>query len=186
MTLYIDLLLTSALNYYLTSFDWPIASGFSLETNWLQQDVYCQVKFMQTNCWFFRRGWFPDVRGGVGAHTLCGGRTEGEWQYFMESFMHTYGINQSIATQCNIDTIVLEKKMRYVCSLRLKHIYRCMTCAECQQNFGSLTLLCCFSSLQVCLAENTPSPPLLKALQEVLPVVFALLCFTKHNVSHLR
>lgn len=43
-----------------------------------------------------------------------------------------------------------------------------------------------FFLLQVWLAENSPSPSLLKALHEVLPVVFALFCFTKHNVSHLR
>ncbi|KAM3870059.1 transport and Golgi organization protein 6 homolog [Diretmus argenteus] len=33
---------------------------------------------------------------------------------------------------------------------------------------------------------NSPSGPLLKALEEVLPVIFTLFCFTKQNVSHLR
>ncbi|KAM9854731.1 transport and Golgi organization protein 6 homolog [Aulostomus maculatus] len=33
---------------------------------------------------------------------------------------------------------------------------------------------------------NSPSSPLLKNLEEVLPVVFTLFCFTKQNVSHLR
>ncbi|XP_071775470.2 transport and Golgi organization protein 6 homolog [Centroberyx gerrardi] len=33
---------------------------------------------------------------------------------------------------------------------------------------------------------NSPSAPLLKALEEVLPVIFTLFCFTKQNVSHLR
>ncbi|XP_035521425.1 transport and Golgi organization protein 6 homolog [Morone saxatilis] len=33
---------------------------------------------------------------------------------------------------------------------------------------------------------NTPSASLLKALEQVLPVIFGLFCFTKQNVSHLR
>ncbi|KAF3689280.1 Transport and Golgi organization protein 6 -like protein [Channa argus] len=33
---------------------------------------------------------------------------------------------------------------------------------------------------------NSPSGPLLKALEEVFPVIFTLFCFTKHNVSNLR
>uniref|UniRef100_A0A3B4WV76 Transport and golgi organization 6 homolog n=1 Tax=Seriola lalandi dorsalis TaxID=1841481 RepID=A0A3B4WV76_SERLL len=33
---------------------------------------------------------------------------------------------------------------------------------------------------------NSPSAALLKALEEVLPVIFTLFCFTKQNVSHLR
>ncbi|KAK1887578.1 Transport and Golgi organization protein 6 like [Dissostichus eleginoides] len=33
---------------------------------------------------------------------------------------------------------------------------------------------------------NSPSASLLTALEEVLPVVFTLFCFTKQNVSHLR
>uniref|UniRef100_UPI0037E77882 transport and Golgi organization protein 6 homolog n=1 Tax=Semicossyphus pulcher TaxID=241346 RepID=UPI0037E77882 len=33
---------------------------------------------------------------------------------------------------------------------------------------------------------NSPSASLLKALEEVLPVIFTLFCFTKQNVSHLR
>uniref|UniRef100_A0AAV2KYW9 Transport and golgi organization 6 n=1 Tax=Knipowitschia caucasica TaxID=637954 RepID=A0AAV2KYW9_KNICA len=39
---------------------------------------------------------------------------------------------------------------------------------------------------KVCVVGNQPSPPLLTALQEVLPVIFTLFCFTKQNVSHLR
>uniref|UniRef100_A0A8C2X1T3 Transport and golgi organization 6 homolog n=1 Tax=Cyclopterus lumpus TaxID=8103 RepID=A0A8C2X1T3_CYCLU len=33
---------------------------------------------------------------------------------------------------------------------------------------------------------NSPSASLLKALEQVLPVIFSLFCFTKQNVSHLR
>ncbi|XP_029288741.1 LOW QUALITY PROTEIN: transport and Golgi organization protein 6 homolog [Cottoperca gobio] len=33
---------------------------------------------------------------------------------------------------------------------------------------------------------NSPSASLLKALEQVLPVIFTLFCFTKQNVSHLR
>lgn len=39
---------------------------------------------------------------------------------------------------------------------------------------------------KVCVVGNTPSACLLDALEEVLPVVFTLFCFTKKNVSHLR
>ncbi|XP_029952972.1 transport and Golgi organization protein 6 homolog isoform X2 [Salarias fasciatus] len=39
---------------------------------------------------------------------------------------------------------------------------------------------------KVCVVGNTPSPCLLDALEEVLPVIFTLFCFTKKNVSHLR
>lgn len=45
----------------------------------------------------------------------------------------------------------------------------------------------CVEDIQkVWVAENSPSPSLLKALEGVLPVVFTLFCFTKQNVSHLR
>ncbi|XP_032436553.1 transport and Golgi organization protein 6 homolog isoform X2 [Xiphophorus hellerii] len=33
---------------------------------------------------------------------------------------------------------------------------------------------------------NSPSPTLLAALQDVLPVIFTLFCFTKQSISHLR
>ncbi|XP_041794990.1 transport and Golgi organization protein 6 homolog [Chelmon rostratus] len=39
---------------------------------------------------------------------------------------------------------------------------------------------------KVWVVGNSPSAPLLEALEQVLPVVFTLFCFTKQNVSHLR
>ncbi|KAG7231145.1 hypothetical protein INR49_027185 [Caranx melampygus] len=39
---------------------------------------------------------------------------------------------------------------------------------------------------KVWVVGNSPSAALLKALEEVLPVIFSLFCFTKKNVSHLR
>uniref|UniRef100_A0AAQ6ACM5 Transport and golgi organization 6 homolog (Drosophila) n=1 Tax=Amphiprion ocellaris TaxID=80972 RepID=A0AAQ6ACM5_AMPOC len=39
---------------------------------------------------------------------------------------------------------------------------------------------------KVWVVGNSPSVSLLEALEEVLPVVFTLFCFTKKNVSHLR
>ncbi|XP_069575525.1 transport and Golgi organization protein 6 homolog [Brachyistius frenatus] len=39
---------------------------------------------------------------------------------------------------------------------------------------------------KVWVVGNCPSASLLKALEDVLPVVFTLFCFTKKNVSHLR
>ncbi|XP_058501657.1 transport and Golgi organization protein 6 homolog isoform X3 [Solea solea] len=45
---------------------------------------------------------------------------------------------------------------------------------------------CVEDTYKICVVGNSPSAPLLKALEEVLPVVFTLFCFTKQNVSHLR
>ncbi|KAF7647712.1 hypothetical protein LDENG_00168050 [Lucifuga dentata] len=42
------------------------------------------------------------------------------------------------------------------------------------------------TSPKVWVVGNTPSVPLMTALEEVLPVLFTLFCFTKKNVSHLR
>ncbi|XP_034031600.1 transport and Golgi organization protein 6 homolog isoform X2 [Thalassophryne amazonica] len=39
---------------------------------------------------------------------------------------------------------------------------------------------------KICVVGNSPSVLLLKAMEEVLLVVFTLYCFTRHNVSHLR
>lgn len=45
---------------------------------------------------------------------------------------------------------------------------------------------CVSGYFQIWVVGNSPSAPLLKAVEEVLPVIFTLFCFTKQNVSHLR
>uniref|UniRef100_A0AAQ4RU25 Transport and golgi organization 6 homolog (Drosophila) n=1 Tax=Gasterosteus aculeatus aculeatus TaxID=481459 RepID=A0AAQ4RU25_GASAC len=42
------------------------------------------------------------------------------------------------------------------------------------------------SSEFICVVGNSPSASLLEALEEVLPIIFTLFCFTKQNISHLR
>uniref|UniRef100_A0A8D0AU79 Transport and golgi organization 6 homolog n=1 Tax=Sander lucioperca TaxID=283035 RepID=A0A8D0AU79_SANLU len=50
-----------------------------------------------------------------------------------------------------------------------------------------LVLCSCVSCCcQIWVVGNSPSASLLKALEQVLPVIFTLFCFTKQNVSHLR
>uniref|UniRef100_A0A8C7L8Y7 Transport and golgi organization 6 homolog n=1 Tax=Oncorhynchus kisutch TaxID=8019 RepID=A0A8C7L8Y7_ONCKI len=45
---------------------------------------------------------------------------------------------------------------------------------------------CAEDVFKICVVGNSPSAPLLKALGEVVPVLFDLYCFTKKNASHLR
>lgn len=45
---------------------------------------------------------------------------------------------------------------------------------------------CVEDVFKICVVGNSPSAPLLKALGEVVPVLFDLYCFTKKNASHLR
>ncbi|XP_062317143.1 transport and Golgi organization protein 6 homolog [Osmerus eperlanus] len=45
---------------------------------------------------------------------------------------------------------------------------------------------CVEDVFKVCVVGNRPSPVLLEALGGLVPVLFALFCFTKQNVSHLR
>ncbi|XP_056137878.1 transport and Golgi organization protein 6 homolog [Lampris incognitus] len=48
-------------------------------------------------------------------------------------------------------------------------------------------LTCCVEDLyKIWVVGNSPSDPLMKAMEEVLPVLFTLHCFTKQSVSHLR
>lgn len=45
---------------------------------------------------------------------------------------------------------------------------------------------CITDVYKIWVVGNSPSASLLKALEDVLPVIFTLFCFTKQNVSHLR
>uniref|UniRef100_A0A3B5M3R8 Transport and golgi organization 6 homolog (Drosophila) n=1 Tax=Xiphophorus couchianus TaxID=32473 RepID=A0A3B5M3R8_9TELE len=49
-----------------------------------------------------------------------------------------------------------------------------------------VTLFTFFFVGQIWVVGNSPSPTLLAALQDVLPVIFTLFCFTKQSISHLR
>uniref|UniRef100_A0A8C4NSE8 Transport and golgi organization 6 homolog n=1 Tax=Dicentrarchus labrax TaxID=13489 RepID=A0A8C4NSE8_DICLA len=60
------------------------------------------------------------------------------------------------------------------CNIQHHSPHKCFWC--------SCVSCCC----QIWVVGNTPSASLLKALEQVLPVIFALFCFTKQNVSHLR
>lgn len=53
-------------------------------------------------------------------------------------------------------------------------------------SWNSSPILCFSLCSQVCVLGNSQPASLLQALQEVLPVVFTLFCFTKQNASHLR
>ncbi|XP_077372468.1 transport and Golgi organization protein 6 homolog [Festucalex cinctus] len=72
----------------------------------------------------------------------------------------------------------------------LSPLYRCITAADdvhCQVAVEEWEMTQCVEDIQkIWVVGNSPSAPLLRALEEVLPVVFTLFCFTKQNVSNLR
>ncbi|XP_066570075.1 transport and Golgi organization protein 6 homolog isoform X1 [Amia ocellicauda] len=72
----------------------------------------------------------------------------------------------------------------------LSPLLRCLTLAEEKPSMVSVSesdLSQCIEDLfKVCVVGNSPTPALLKALGNVIPVIFSLYCFTKQNVSHLR
>ncbi|KAG7453732.1 hypothetical protein JOB18_009148 [Solea senegalensis] len=99
---------------------------------------------------------------------------------------------QRVATRASL-FMVQEKPhfaQQYLLAPLLAPLHRCSTASgeggrsaavdECE-----LTR-CVEDTYKICVVGNSPSAPLLKALEEVLPVVFTLFCFTKRNVSHLR
>ncbi|XP_041851971.1 transport and Golgi organization protein 6 homolog isoform X2 [Melanotaenia boesemani] len=48
-------------------------------------------------------------------------------------------------------------------------------------------MTCCVEDVyKIWVVGNSPSPTIFRTLEEVLPVIFTLFCFTKQNVSHLR
>ncbi|XP_077424647.1 transport and Golgi organization protein 6 homolog isoform X2 [Vanacampus margaritifer] len=72
----------------------------------------------------------------------------------------------------------------------LSPLYRCITAADddhCQVAVEEWEMTQCVEDIKkIWVVGNSPSAFLLKALEEVLPVVFTLFCFTKQNVSNLR
>nr|XP_061825761.1 transport and Golgi organization protein 6 homolog [Nerophis lumbriciformis] len=71
----------------------------------------------------------------------------------------------------------------------LSPLHRCITAADvnCRVVVEEWELMQCVEDInKIWVVGNMPSTLLLKALEEVLPVVFTLFCFTKQNVSNLR
>lgn len=70
--------------------------------------------------------------GGVGADTVRGRHTEGEWKCLMMFFMHMYEINQSInQSQHNVTLILLFPKRRHPVRLFIEtktHVLRYAVC----------------------------------------------------------
>lgn len=79
---------------------------------------------------------------------------------------------------------------KYLLSPLLAALHRCTTIpneGDSQTAVEESELTQCVEDVyKICMVENTPSASLLRALEEVLPVIFTLFCFTKKNVSHLR
>ncbi|CAL8357795.1 unnamed protein product [Lota lota] len=102
---------------------------------------------------------------------------------------------QRVATRAAL-TIVEEKPQfgqQYLLDPLLGPLQRCYAIAT-GQNYTALMASveewelsrCVEDVYKIWVIGNSPSGPMLKALEQVLPVVFSLFCFTKQNVSHLR
>ncbi|KAK2841758.1 hypothetical protein Q5P01_011958 [Channa striata] len=79
---------------------------------------------------------------------------------------------------------------QYLLTPLLAPLHRCTTASresdpEAAVNEWELTR-CVEDVYKIWVVGNSPSAPLLEALEDVFPVVFTLFCFTKQNVSHLR
>ncbi|KAK7891995.1 hypothetical protein WMY93_023958 [Mugilogobius chulae] len=99
---------------------------------------------------------------------------------------------QRVATTALLN-LVQEKStfaQQYLLAPMLAPLHRCITPSSqglTEDVVEEWELTQCVDDLyKVCVVGNHPSPPLFTALQEVLPVIFTLFCFTKQNVSHLR
>ncbi|XP_008302694.1 transport and Golgi organization protein 6 homolog, partial [Stegastes partitus] len=79
---------------------------------------------------------------------------------------------------------------QYLLCPLLAPLQRCITASDEDDSQAAVEeselTRCVDDVYKIWVVGNSPSVPLLKALEEVLPVVFTLFCFTKKNVSHLR
>ncbi|KAM6926735.1 transport and Golgi organization protein 6 homolog isoform 2-T2 [Lycodopsis pacificus] len=79
---------------------------------------------------------------------------------------------------------------QYLLTPLLGPLHRCTTAsdeAHLQAAVDEWELTRCVNDVyKVWVVGNSPSASLLEALEQVLPVLFTLFCFTKQNVSHLR
>uniref|UniRef100_A0A8P4KHJ4 Transport and golgi organization 6 homolog n=1 Tax=Dicentrarchus labrax TaxID=13489 RepID=A0A8P4KHJ4_DICLA len=99
---------------------------------------------------------------------------------------------QRVATRAVL-SVVQEKPsfgQQYLLTPLFAPLHRCTTASndgDSQATVEEWELTRCIEDIyKIWVVGNTPSASLLKALEQVLPVIFALFCFTKQNVSHLR
>uniref|UniRef100_A0A3Q2Z2M7 Transport and golgi organization 6 homolog n=1 Tax=Hippocampus comes TaxID=109280 RepID=A0A3Q2Z2M7_HIPCM len=99
---------------------------------------------------------------------------------------------QCVATRAAVN--LLQEKTRfaqpYLLVPVLSPLYHCITATadvDCQVAVEEWEMTQCVEDInKIWVVGNSPSSPLLRALEEVLPVVFTLFCFTKQNVCNLR
>ncbi|XP_037622900.1 transport and Golgi organization protein 6 homolog [Sebastes umbrosus] len=99
---------------------------------------------------------------------------------------------QVVATRAVL-FIVQEKPsfaQQYLLTPLLTPLHRCTTASNeghSQAAVEEWELTRCVNDVyKIWVVGNSPSASLLKALEQVLPVIFTLFCFTKQNVCHLR
>ncbi|CAB1460296.1 unnamed protein product [Pleuronectes platessa] len=99
---------------------------------------------------------------------------------------------QLVATRAAL-SIVQEKPSfahQYLLTPLLQPLHRCTTASNESRDLAAVEewelTRCVEDVYKIWVVGNSPSASLLKALEEVLPVIFTLFCFTKQNVSHLR
>ncbi|XP_034389896.1 transport and Golgi organization protein 6 homolog isoform X2 [Cyclopterus lumpus] len=100
--------------------------------------------------------------------------------------------HQRVATRAVLFMLQEKPSMaqQYLLTPLLRPLHHCTTAS----NEGNLQaaveeweLTRCMNDVyKIWVVGNSPSASLLKALEQVLPVIFSLFCFTKQNVSHLR
>ncbi|XP_051917982.1 transport and Golgi organization protein 6 homolog [Hippocampus zosterae] len=99
---------------------------------------------------------------------------------------------QCVATRAALN--LLQEKPRfaqpYLLVPVLSPLYHCIVAAadaDCQVAVEEWEMTQCVEDIKkIWVVGNSPSTTLLRALEEVLPVVFTLFCFTKQNVCNLR
>ncbi|XP_024138311.1 transport and Golgi organization protein 6 homolog [Oryzias melastigma] len=95
---------------------------------------------------------------------------------------------QRVATRAAL-SIVQERPtfaQQYLLAPLLAPLQRCRS-SDSQVVVEEAELTRCLEDIyKIWVVGNSPSPALLTALKDVLPVIFTLFCFTKQNVSHLR
>ncbi|XP_030281908.1 transport and Golgi organization protein 6 homolog [Sparus aurata] len=79
---------------------------------------------------------------------------------------------------------------QYLLTPLFSPLHRCTTASSKGHSSASVEeweLTHCLEDVyKICVVGNSPSDTFLKALEQVLPIIFTLFCFTKQNVSHLR
>ncbi|XP_035498334.1 transport and Golgi organization protein 6 homolog isoform X1 [Scophthalmus maximus] len=101
---------------------------------------------------------------------------------------------QRVATRAAL-SMVQEKPgfaHQYLLTPLLAPLHRCTAAAASDASHDQAAVeeqeltRCVEDVYKIWVVGNSPSASLLKALEEALPVIFTLFCFTKQNVSHLR